>query len=308
MRTGTRRRGLTIAGVGLAIAIAAALWPAAAVRIASPSSKLDAFMPIWEFSEHHVMEVPAPPSQVFAAIHEVRAGEIALFQLLTTIRRGGRRTRASILNAPDDSPILEVATRSGFVWLADDPPRELVVGTVIAAPQSGQRGKPRLGPEEFRRPLPAGFTLATMNFLVTSDPAGGSIVSTETRVHANSAESRRRFAFYWRLIYPGSSLIRVMWLRAIRLRSEGRQKTSGTTVEVRASTQVGTRRAVSAPWRSAVTTHASLLHVSAQVRLENGHSSRSLLFLHHDVLAIRRSLGPGLAFCPSILRKEWPRP
>ncbi len=31
---------------------------------------------------------------------------------------------------------------------------------------------------------------------------------------------------------PGSSLIRVMWLRAIRLRSEGRQGTSGATVEV----------------------------------------------------------------------------
>jgi len=31
---------------------------------------------------------------------------------------------------------------------------------------------------------------------------------------------RMRFAAYWRVIYPGSALIRVMWLRAIKQRAE----------------------------------------------------------------------------------------
>jgi len=60
-----------------------------------------------------------------------------------------------------------------------------------------------------------------MNFLVTPDGTGGSRVSTETRVYANDAASRRRFGAYWRLIYPGSALIRLMWLRAIARRAEG---------------------------------------------------------------------------------------
>jgi len=34
------------------------------------------------------------------------------------------------------------------------------------------------------------------------------------------AQATRTFAAYWRMIYPGSALIRVMWLRAIRLRAE----------------------------------------------------------------------------------------
>jgi hypothetical protein len=67
--------------------------------------------------------------------------------------------------------------------------------------------------------LPPGFTLATMNFVVTPDGGNGSVVSTETRVFANSAPARRRFAVYWRVIYPGSAIIRRMWLRAIQRRA-----------------------------------------------------------------------------------------
>ncbi|MBV8202739.1 MAG: hypothetical protein JOZ15_19150, partial [Acidobacteria bacterium] len=49
---------------------------------------------------------------------------------------------------------------------------------------------------------------------------GACVVTTETRVNATDAATRRRFAAYWRVIYPGSSLIRSMWLRAIRRRAE----------------------------------------------------------------------------------------
>jgi hypothetical protein len=59
-----------------------------------------------------------------------------------------------------------------------------------------------------------------MNFVVTPDGPNVSWVSTETRVFATSADARRRFAAYWRVIYPGSALIRIMWLRAIARRAE----------------------------------------------------------------------------------------
>jgi len=61
-----------------------------------------------------------------------------------------------------------------------------------------------------------------MNFLVTSDERGGSIVSTETRVYVNDPSALRRFAVYWRVIHPGSDIIRRMWLRAIKRRAEGK--------------------------------------------------------------------------------------
>ena len=60
-----------------------------------------------------------------------------------------------------------------------------------------------------------------MNFLVAPDAHGGSTISTETRIYANSEAALRRFAIYWRVIHPGSDIIRRMWLRAIKQRAEG---------------------------------------------------------------------------------------
>jgi hypothetical protein len=60
-----------------------------------------------------------------------------------------------------------------------------------------------------------------MNFLVRPDDHGGSTISTETRIYANNRSTLRRFTIYWRIIHPGSDIIRRMWLRAIKQRAEG---------------------------------------------------------------------------------------
>ena len=211
----TRRRALAVAAVALLTASGALIAPAFESRSAS-SNHIDQFTPVWQFREVHRRRVAATPARVFEAIREVRADEIRLFHTLTWIRRAGRPVPTSILNAGSTEPILDVATRTGFVRLADDAPRELVIGTVVVAP-AGTRG--RLTSEVFQRTLPPGFALATMNFQVTPDGPDASVVSTETRVFANSAGARRRFAVYWRLIYPGSAIIRRMWLGAIERRA-----------------------------------------------------------------------------------------
>lgn len=65
----------------------------------------------------------------------------------------------------------------------------------------------------------AGFALAAINYRVTDAGRGTSFVSAETRVYA-ADPARRKFACYWRVIYPGSALIRRMWLRAIKRLAE----------------------------------------------------------------------------------------
>ena len=216
LRIPTRGRALVVAVVGLvAVAIGLSL-PARDSGVERVETRLDTFAPAWQFREVHTIRIAAPPARVFEAITRVRADEILLFRTLTWIRRGGRQMPASILNAGDTEPIIDVATSSGFVRLAVDAPRELVIGTVVIRPPGPRRP---LTPEVFQKPLPPGFALATMNFLVVPDGAQGSLVSTETRVFANDAASRRRFAAYWRIIYPGSALIRRMWLRAIDRRA-----------------------------------------------------------------------------------------
>ncbi|HEX8253572.1 MAG TPA: hypothetical protein VF846_10510 [Thermoanaerobaculia bacterium] len=200
--------GVAVAGVGLAL-------PARTSRSARVESRLDELMPEWQFNEVHTLRIDAPPAVVFDAIRNVRADEIRLFQTLTWIRRGGRQLPEGILNPGNTEPLLDVATRSGFAYLAIEEPREVVVGTIIFAPRGADRSVTR---KLFLEPIPRGFAIAAMNFRVTAD-GRGSLVTTETRVLANHARAKRRFAAYWRVIYPGSALIRRMWLRAIDRRS-----------------------------------------------------------------------------------------
>ena len=90
---------------------------------------------------------------------------------------------------------------------------------MIAAPREA-RTTGKLEPDLFRRSLRPGVALATMNFLVEPNGRAGSTVTTETRIYANTPEVLRRFGVYWRIIHPGSDIIRRMWLRAIALRAE----------------------------------------------------------------------------------------
>ena len=219
LRIRTRARGAIVAAAGLLVVIAALSWPVGTKTVSTPATKLDEWMPTWQFDEQHTIHVEAPPKKVFAAIREVRADEIFLFRTLIAIRRCGRPGPESIMNAPEEKPLLDVATQTTFIYLADEPPRELVVGTVVAAPAKA-RASGKLTPEIFRKTLPPGVVLATMNFLVTPDDRGGSTISSVTRVYANSPSIVRRFAIYWRIIHPGSDIIRRTWLRAIKRRAE----------------------------------------------------------------------------------------
>ena len=218
---GIRRRvtGVILVAMGVAVVMVAMILPARETWIATRETRLDYFMPRYQFSEVHRARIEAPRDRTYRAIQSVTADEIHLFRMLTGIRRMGRPGPESILNAPEKMPILEVATRTSFLKLADEPAREIVVGTLVAAPR-GWRPPARPTPEGFRALRGPGFALATMNFRIEDAGPGACTVTTETRVYATDLPTRRRFAGYWRVIYPGSALIRGMWLDAIKRRAE----------------------------------------------------------------------------------------
>jgi hypothetical protein len=216
----SRRRAAALLACGPVLVAIGWSLPASDVSVQPPRSRLDAFLPTYQFNERHALHVKAGPDHVFRAIRSVTADEIFPFRTLTWLRRFGRPGPESILAAPERMPLIDVATRTSFLLLAEEPDREIVIGTLVLAP-AGFRPRERPTPEEFRRLAEPGFAKAVMNFRVEPDGRGGSNVSTETRVFATDPASRRRFAPYWRTIYPGSALIRRTWLGVIRARSEG---------------------------------------------------------------------------------------
>lgn len=214
----TRGRAAGVAAGGLVLALGAMAWPAPLQTATDRRSALDDFMPAYHFNEVHALRVHAPPTEVYRAVREVTADEIFLFRTLTWIRNPNRpwRGEEDILNAPAHKPILAVATESTFRVLAEAPGEEIVLGTVVI----GDAQSHITTAEEFRAFRRPGNALATINFRVQDDGGGWSRVTTETRIFATDEGARRRFAAYWRVIYPGSWLIRYFWLRAVRTRAE----------------------------------------------------------------------------------------
>jgi hypothetical protein len=216
IRTRAHGAALLLTGTGV-VAIGWAL-PTPERHGPADGSRLDGVVPVYQFVERHETRIHADPERVYAAVKGVTAGEIQLFRVLTWIRSPRwpwGRTRETILSAPAGEPILEVALRSGFVLLAEETNREIVFGSVVCC--GGARAT---SAAEFAALELPGVAKAVMNFRLTQEADGWTQLSTETRVFATDPAACRRFAAYWRVIYPGSALIRRMWLRAIRLRAE----------------------------------------------------------------------------------------
>ncbi len=215
----TRGRMLAVIATALAAMVLLAMVPPMMTAVQASASRLDDIVPVYHYSERHTRHINAPPDRVYAAARAVTANEISLFQTFTRIRRLGRETPESILNAPAGEPLLDVALRSGFVLLADDPGREIVFGAVVLEPE-GARGHGPVTPAGYRALDAPGFVKAAMNFQIEPHQ-GGSRVTTETRVAGTDTNAIRAFTPYWRTILPGSWVLRVTWLAAIARRAEG---------------------------------------------------------------------------------------
>ena len=176
---------------------------------------LDDFLPSYDVHEVHSVGTSASPAATMKAIRELTPLEVPVLVGLMAIRsvpavvRGRRPSLRGRL--------LDGFRHGGFVDL-HAAPDELVFGGVgrFWQPTGGLR---RIDAADFRDFAEPGFAKAAFNFQVERID-GRTVVSTETRIATTDEQARRRFGRYWRLIHPGSALIRIAWLRAIRRRAE----------------------------------------------------------------------------------------
>jgi hypothetical protein len=182
-------------------------------------SHLDDVLPAWDAREAHEARVDAPPAEVAAALEEVTPAELPVSRLLLELRGlPGRLGGNGGVVGDARRPLLDVMRELGFVELARDDGRELVLGAAGRFwSVRGNRPVPLAGRHDFAAFRAPGHVRAAMDFLIA--PAGdGARVVTETRVQATDRAARRSFRRYWFLIRPWSGLIRREMLRALRRR------------------------------------------------------------------------------------------
>src|SRR3954452_18155439 len=194
----TRRRGWRLLAGGVAMFVAGVYLPIHQIQ-GTGVTRLDEFAPVFQWGEIHQILVAAPRSSVDAAIRSVTPEEIRYYRTLTWLRRVVGPRGPGVLNPPPGRPILDIFVKA-FRQVTDDPGREILMGS------TARRGDTL---------MKIGF-----NFRIVEVDASHCRVTTETRVYAEGRHMVRGFAAYWRMIYPGSALIRRSWLRAIRIRAE----------------------------------------------------------------------------------------
>ncbi len=202
-----RRVGLVVFGTGVLAFLGGVYLPIAETRVGESETRLDDFVPEYQFSEFHSTVVNASKARVYSAIWAVTPEQVRYFQVLMRIR--------FLKPPPAQEPILQNFVKGGFLLLSADPGAEIVIGRVGTG-----RGSLKLTPEQFRAFQANPAIKIGMNFRIREIDASHCLLTTETRVYASGSQVRRGFATYWRMIYPGSSLIRRMWLRAIKQSAE----------------------------------------------------------------------------------------
>jgi hypothetical protein len=188
---------------------------------------IDDFLSQYAVVERHAIDVKAPPEVVYLAIRSADLAGAFPARLLLALRAlpaallGGRAGLATLASRVRSPITLHEFERSGFVVLAENPPKELLIG-LVGAFWKLRGGVRQTDATRFRARQPSGTARAAWNFVVDAGHAGTARLSTETRVEPADPASARRFRAYWFLVRPWSGLTRRCMLRAIRAEAEAR--------------------------------------------------------------------------------------
>lgn len=239
-RLRARRRAAVAAGAAIGTgalgyaAYAASTWhaygrPDSDAETEAREDILDAFMPSWEVSERHAIEVAAPAAVTFAAARAMDVNRAPLVRAIFALRSLPARLRGRHVQWPARS-LVDETLAIGWRILAEVPDRALVMGAYT---------QPWKAEVEFRG-LPAD------RFVAFDDPGFAKIVwtleaepltpersrfVTRTRVQTTDVSSRRRFRRYWALLSPGILLIRRASLGLVKRDAERRFAASGPAAQ-----------------------------------------------------------------------------
>lgn len=117
-----------------------------------------------------------------------------------------------------------------FIPLTEQPPREITVGLAgrLWRPSSplNESGLADLG--EFTAFTRPGNAKGTFSFTLHDLSGGRTLLVTETRLITTSPAAHQAMGRYWRIIRPGSGLIRIGMLQAVRRRALKTVRTART--------------------------------------------------------------------------------
>jgi hypothetical protein len=180
---------------------------------------LDAYVPEPDAAERHVVLVRATAPAVRAALWQADLGGPAArvllaLRVLPAALRGRRDARERLAALRRGGLRLDALAAGGFTTLATTP--EAVVFGLTGRFWTLGGGIVPTDPATWPAGPPPGMAQAAWSFEIAEHAPGRTWLVTETRVRCADAETRRTFGRYWRVVRPGSGLLRHIMLRRVR--------------------------------------------------------------------------------------------
>ena len=211
---------------------------------------LERLIPSPDLVEVHAVDVAAAPERAWERVRHGDLGEAAPVRALFALRTLPDRLRgagagATVLRLDD---LRSTPERPGFAILTDDPPREVAVGAIGAVRKRSIPFVQVADADAFAAFDAPGQVKVAWAVRVIPGEAGGATVVVEVRVRATDPSSARRFRRYFRIVGPGSRLIRrTVLARLVRDLGARERALPGDTLLADASEQTTHAVAVAAP-------------------------------------------------------------
>jgi len=192
----------------------------------SPTSnqKIDDLMPDYAFNEIHEVEVKASPEKAKQVLQTTGVKDIPAARLLMKIRGiadDDVDMSDGAANNIAGSDTISTPDFNFFVVSPDEWITVMILKSVIITNNSHQPEPPEITSlEQFMEFNEPGYMKVAVNFRFIPNGNDNTILTTETRNYGITPKDSRTFGYYWRIIYPGSAIIRRVWLNTIKNRSE----------------------------------------------------------------------------------------
>jgi hypothetical protein len=184
---------------------------------------LDTYLPAYDFNEIHAVTIHASLEKAFAAIKTLKPNELSpIVYWLMSIRELPAKLVGKLPpQQRNDKAFMEQLYEDGFIPLDEMPCHETVFGLIGQFWElTGGKSPHIASSQEFLAFDQPGYAKVVANLAVTDRGNGSVRCTTETRIYAADSATKKKFAFYWRLISMGSGFIRILWLNAIKRKAE----------------------------------------------------------------------------------------
>jgi hypothetical protein len=178
-------------------------------------SRIDEFLPNYDFSAIYEVRIDAPASIVYESMLRSDFGELWLVRLLMTLRTGKRMRRSG-----GASDLRQRLQGTGFVMLAEVPDEELVMGVAGRFWRHDGGRCMELTAANFPAFSRPGHAKVAWNFKLRAESPESTVLSTETRIRCFEPAALWKFRVYWSLVGPFSGLIRKAILGHVKTKAE----------------------------------------------------------------------------------------